>query len=420
MVCGAGLSMAPPSNLPSARRVAEICFDAYSLTADSECDPALRQNLEDLAEHFAVLHTLQTFFIAHLVPWQDFVRPPNVGHAAIADFLITRAAAAAVSSNYDTLIERRAWDYGADFQCSLDGDEASLHAHTQAPLLKVHGCALKDRLSTVWARSQLHERTIADRIAKSKVWLDANLRGRDLLIVGFWSDWQYLNQILGSALEDVAPLSVTVVDPSSLDQLSEKAPDLWALAHKPQVIFGHVQESGADVLDELRRAFSTNYLRKILAAGRGTFEEITGEVCARAWLEIADFDSETLYGWRRDAEGVPSGKPARQIRPGNKEALGYFHLLLRRAGATQDWDGYRLNGRTIRVLDGGSAILSSLRTRFIEAPTTGAADIIVAVGAMDLGLPDNVVRSGRAGDVMRPAAVGKWYDANGARAELNI
>jgi hypothetical protein len=101
VVCGAGLSMAPPSNLPSARRVAEMCFDEYALTADPHCNPALRENLESLAEHFAALNTLKTVFIEHLVPWPAFVCPPNPGHAAIADFLITRAAVAGLSSNYD-------------------------------------------------------------------------------------------------------------------------------------------------------------------------------------------------------------------------------------------------------------------------------------------------------------------------------
>jgi hypothetical protein len=37
--------------------------------------------------------------------------------------------------------------------------------------------------------------------------MDANLREKDLLIVGFWSDWQYLNSIIGSAIENVAPLA---------------------------------------------------------------------------------------------------------------------------------------------------------------------------------------------------------------------
>jgi hypothetical protein len=420
VVCGAGLSMAPPSNLPSARRVAEMCFDKYASTADPQCDPALRENLEALAEHFATLNTLKTVFIEHLVPWPDFARPSNPGHAAIADFLITRAAVAGLSSNYDILIERCAWAYGADFRGSLDGDEATVHANSQGPLLKFHGCSYRDRSSTVWAPSQLADRTIAKRIAGSKIWISAILRHKDFLVIGFWSDWEYLNQVIGSALKDVAPLSVTVVDLSAADQLEQKAPDLWALAHEPHVTFTHVQESGANVLDELRSAFSTNYLRKIFAVGRAAFEAETGVACDPAWLHVAEFDSEALYGWRQDAEGVPSGSPACRKRPENWEVLGYFHLLLRQAGAEQCEKGYRMNGRTIRVVNGGSAVLSTLRARFIEAPTTITADVVVAVGATDLGLPGNFIRPGRAGDVVRPAARGLWFDVNGARAELNI
>lgn len=420
VICGAGLSMAPPSNLPSARRVAEMCFETYRLTVDPHCNPALRENLEALAEHFVGLNTLKATFIERLVPWPEFVKPPNPGHAAIADFLITKLAAAGLSSNYDTLIERCAWDYGSDFRGSLDGDEATVHSNTQGPLLKFHGCSLIDRPSTVWAPSQLADPKIADRIAKSKIWMDANLRQKDLLVVGFWSDWVYLNQIIGRALQGVAPLSVTVVDLSDEDQLEQKAPDLWTLAHQPQVDFFHVQESGADVLDELRRAFSTNYLRQVLALGRATFEAATGVVCDPAWLEIAEFDSETLYDWRRDAEGVPSRKPATTKRPGNWEALGHFHLLLRRVGAEQHQEGYRLNGRTIRVVNGASTVLSSLRTLFIEAPAAISADVFVAVGATDLGLPGNFVRPGRAGDVVRPAAAGVWFDFQAARVELNV
>ena len=128
VVCGAGLSMAAPSKLLSARAVAERCFDKYKLESDANCDMALRSDLEALAEHFAGLNNLKSIFIARLVPWSDFVRPSNAGHAAVADFLITRAAVAGISSNYDFLIEHKAWDYGADFLGALDGDEANVDA----------------------------------------------------------------------------------------------------------------------------------------------------------------------------------------------------------------------------------------------------------------------------------------------------
>jgi hypothetical protein len=163
-----------------------------------------------------------------------------------------------------------------------------------------------------------------------------------------------------------------------------------------------------------------NYLRQVLAAGQAVFEETTGIQCNPDWLNITAYDSETLYGLRRDAEGVPALQPATLIRPGNVESLGFFHLLLRQAGATQRPDGYDLNGRSVRVINGASAILGSLRTKFIEPPVAITSDIVVAVGATDLGLPGNVVRGGTSGDLIRPDAAGDWFDLNGARAELNI
>ena len=420
VVCGAGLSMAAPSCLPSAQNVAERCFDKYQMESDPDCDTGLRSDLKALAEHFTGLGSLKSVFIECLVPWTDFVRPYNAGHAAVADFLIIHAAAAGISSNYDSLIERCAWDYGSDFRVSLDGDEAIIHKTHQGPLLKFHGCSNRDRSSTIWALSQLTDPVIAERIRKSKTWMAANLRQKDLLIVGFWSDWEYLNAIIGSALVDVNPLSVTVIDPSPTYKLQFKAPELWQIAHSENVTFEHVQESAADALDELRRAFSMNYLRQVLNAGRGALEQTTGASLNSDWLRVESFDSETFYDWRRDAEGVPASKPATQVRPSNGEALGFFHQLLRQAGAIQRPDGYKLNGRVVRVINGAGAILANLRAKFVEPPTKLAADVVVAVGATDHGVPSNVVRAGRVGDVIRPDTAGTWFDVSGARAELNI
>ncbi|MEI2387836.1 hypothetical protein [Breoghania sp. JC706] len=226
--------------------------------------------------------------------------------------------------------------------------------------------------------------------------------------------------MIGEALIDVQPLSVTVIDLSPTNALEQKAPQLWQIAHAQNVAFEHVQESGAAALDELRRAFSSNYLRQVLNAGRAAFEQAAGVQCDPAWLEIGDFDSEVLYGLRRDAEGVSSAEPATLLRPANPEALGFFHLLLRQAGAVQSADGYDFNGRSIRVVNGAQSVLGTLRGRFVEPPAGIDAEIVVAVGAIDLGVPDNVIRSGRAGNLIRPDAGGEWYDLAGARTALGI
>jgi hypothetical protein len=420
IVCGAGLSMAAPSSLPPAWRVAESSFDKYCLQIDPACDVAMRHDLEAFAQHFADQNTLQSVFIESLVPWGEFVRPPNPGHAAVADFLVTRTAVASLSANYDTLIERCAIDNGFDFQNSLDGEEATVRARTQGPLLKFHGCATRDRPSTVWTASQLNDPTIAQRIVKSKEWMAANLRQKDLLVVGFWTDWDYLNGVLGAALDGLAPLSVTVVDMADAAVLEAKAPQLWALAHGANVTFTHVQESGADALDELRKAFSTNYLKTVLAAGRVAFEQSAGVQCQPEWLDIPDFDTDVLYGLRRDAEGVPAGQPATLSTPGACEILGAFHLILRQAGAAATPQGYELNSRSIRVVNGAAAVLSQIKARFVEAPSVAPTDIVVAAGATSLPLPTNVVRPGLAGNFIRPAAMADWFDVEGARTELGI
>lgn len=420
IVCGAGLSMAPPSSLPAAWRVAEACFDQYRLTIDPAADVEMRHDLEALAQHFADQHTLESIFIESLVPWSDFVRPPNAGHAAVADFLVTKAAAASLSANYDTLIERCAIENGFDFQNSLDGDEATIRAHTQGPLLKFHGCAMRDRPATVWTASQLDEGKIAERIELSKVWMAANLRHKDLLVVGFWTDWEYLNKLLGNVLDGLSPLSVTVVDLANAADLEAKAPELWALAHAQGVTFTHVQESGAAALDELRKAFSTNYLKMVLDAGRTAFEQSAGVQCDPAWLEVDDFDTAALYGLRRDAEGVPAGKPATKARPSQCDILGVFHLMLRRAGATQTPLGYDLGARSVRVLNGAGKALSQLKALFAEAPVLQSADVIVAAGAIDLPGPANVVRTGKVGNFVRPASGANWFDLERGRLELGI
>jgi hypothetical protein len=411
--------MAPPSSLPSARRIANTCYDKYKVGFDPNCDHALRDDLEALAEYFADLHLLKPVFIERLVPWSEFMQRPNPGHAAVADFLITGAAVVALSANFDTLIERSAWDYGADFQGSLDGDEASVSAHK--PLLKFHGCAFLYRGATVWTKSQLGDPNIAKRIEKSRTWMTANLRERDFLVVGFWSDWSYFNDILGSGLQDVNPLSITLVDPSSLETLRAKAPDLWTLAHQNNVTFTHVQRSGADTLDELRRAFSQAFLRKIFYAGKDALEAATQSPCEPRWFEAPDFAGEEMYSLRRDAEGVPATKPALLKQPNSAEQLGLFHLLLRRAGALPTANGYVLGERSVRIINGAGSLLTSVKDRFKdEPPVANKTDLVVCVGATNFHLPQNVVRTGRPGDIMRPAVIAEWIDLETARTTLQI
>ena len=420
VLCGAGLSMGKPSKLPSARDVAEICFDRYKQNVDPEADDAMRGDLQALADYLHGRGMLSTVLIERLVPWELFLRPPNGGHGAVADFLIVGAAEAALTSNYDSLIEDSGRSYGFDFRAALDGDQAGIISSKQKPLLKFHGCARTERASTVWTPAQLDDRDVCDRMKNIGTWLASNLRQKDLLIVGFWTDWEYLNAVLDSAVKNVSPLSVTVVDPSEPSQLEEKAPGLWEIAHGSGVSFTHLQMSGQDALEDLRRAFSKMYLSKAIAAGKAAFEEELGFAADPSWLEVDDLDNEVLHQWRRDAEGKPNNVAPTKLEPENVDLYGFFHLILRRAGGQRSTAGYVLGDRTIRVLNGAGSVLSTMRANFAEGPAIVEEDVVVAVGAMDIGLPANIMREGRPGDIVRGQPIVPWLDFEKARMEFGI
>lgn len=420
VLCGAGLSMAKPSNLPSARDVAEVCFDRYRQNVDPEADAAMRGDLEALADDLHSRRMLRTVLIERLVPWERFLRPPNGGHGAVADFLIVGAAEAVLTSNYDSLIEDCGRSYGFDFRAALDGDQATIISSKQKPLLKFHGCAQMERASTIWTAAQLNDRDVCDRLKNIETWMASNLRQKDLLIVGFWTDWQYLNGVLESAVKNVSPLSVTVIDPSEPSQLKEKAPGLWKIAHGSGVSFNHLQMSGLDALEDLRKAFSKMYLSKAIAAGKAAMEQELGIEADPSWLEVDDLDNDMLHQWRRDVEGKPNNLAPTKLEPENTDLFGLFHLILRRAGGRRSATGYILGGRTIRVVNGAGSVLSIMRAKFVEAPATVQEDMVVAVGAMDVGLPSNIVREGRPGDVVRGQSFVPWLDFEQAREELRI
>ena len=50
---------------------------------------------------------------------------PNVGHAAVSDLLVSRAAHAAMSTNFDRMIESWAQNLKVDLRGALNGQEAT-------------------------------------------------------------------------------------------------------------------------------------------------------------------------------------------------------------------------------------------------------------------------------------------------------
>jgi hypothetical protein len=395
--------MPQPTSLPSAVQVSRICYDKW-LPNDTTLNPSFRDNVDLLAGHFHVRGDFKGIFIK-LVPWDELVGTPNKGHAAIADLLITRAAHAAVSANFDPAIEHWAQERKVFLRGALTGQEAVSFSAMTSPLLKFHGCMQRDQDQTLWTQRQLTDAIIQFRVQSCKEWMTLNLPGRDLVVVGFWTDWGYLNDVLANAFTIANARSVTVIDPTSLAELQNKAPTLWSKLTGLSLTFEHVQGSADDALEELRTAYSRAWARKYYAGGTGMVQSSGGSVSV-----TAPFDTlrvEDLYNLRRDAEGRPYTRAATQSAPAvETRQAAYIYALLLNAGARQEGAWLKHDDKLIRIVNGAGQGLADVRESYKEPPSLPQSEIVVCAGATNLGVPGRVIASGVGASTIRPSPGG--------------
>ena len=420
VICGAGLSMAPPSSLPSAISVANTCHDRQ-LIINNNFDMSIRNDIEAIASHFQDQGELVSHFIRHLVPWGDFLCPPNNGHKALSDFLICKAVRSVLSTNYDELVEEPAKKNGADLQVAINGDEADLHLANHSPLIKIHGCQSRLRDETIWVNSQIDStESISARIDNITRWMNVNLREKDLLVIGFWTDWSYLNTIFQNTFENVAPHSVTIIDPSDSLVLKGKAPKLWDLFNGENIVFSHVRESGADFLDVLRKEYSKMYLRGVFRYGADAIRDEFNITYDISWLELPDMESEEYCQWRRDAECLGYKKSPRNKTPTPDSVFGYMHLLMRKEGAVPNAMGYEFNGKIVKLVNGSGKFTKDVRELYSQAPIANDVDINICVGSTSFGLPEHIIKSKQGNDIIRSESCGLFVDHSEAKNILGI
>lgn len=325
-LCGAGLSMAAPSNLPSALQISRKCYDAWQPVTMLPID--LREDIDRLAGHFHTDGTFGSIFLKRLVPWNELDGFPNDGHAAVADLLVCHGARGVLTANFDRLIEQWAGSRKIELRGALDGQEA-MDCTVTNPLLKFHGCMIRDRERTLWTQAQLNEPDIDRRIKSCSEWMNLTLPGKHLVVVGFWTDWGYLNEVLANAFTNTNASSVTVIDPSSTHELECKAPLLWQKLNALSNTFEHVQGSGDVALAELRTGFSKIWARKYFTAG--------ANVAGSLVPDIDTLSGDDLYNLRRDAEGVAYNRAATLASPpASATQAAYLDIKLLTAGAVYE------------------------------------------------------------------------------------
>lgn len=423
LLCGAGLSMAPPSRLPSAWAVSQRCAEEYRKITGDDLPSGLSDNIELVAEFFFNRKEFQSVFIEQLVDWPVFVKgTPNQGHEAVADFLAAHVVPLAISANVDMLIELAASQLGEpDFYPVVFANDLNRMTSMHSPLIKLHGCATKSRFETVWCKDQIEETVVKTRLGHLASWVQGPLVNRDLLIVGFWTDWRYLNQIFEQMVVSTEPRSIILVDPDEERNLEAKSPDLWAWAKKNSN-FIHVRASGDEFLSELRHIVSCHFLRKVWKFGSDAYDNFMATSApAEPTSALAALSNSDLYRLRRDLTMTPLDAVVRRKEvDGAYAIIGVIHLALVACGARFSGSIFEWNGTTIRLVFAPLRPLSAVMHLFSEEPPDPVpAARTICVGAIDDGgAPAHLVRKGRVGGVIRVAPSGSWETEKALLDEL--
>ncbi len=420
IVCGAGLSMALPSVVPGSVQLAGEISAKYEVLGRT-LPSAIRADLGKLAEFFFSNGMLPDL-ISKLVDWTPFRKLPNEGHEAIADFLACGVVEFVLTTNFDSLVEESAAVLGEpNFQGAIKTEDLTLPTQHQ-PYVKIHGCLIKEWGKTVWCESQLtSDVELKDRITSLSTWLSTHLHGRDVLLIGFWTDWDYLHMVLESAISKTRPNRVVLVDRDSATNLERKAPALWEWATRQSATFHHERESGAKFLSELRKRFSLAFFAQLLSNSCITYSALSGGKDPLVSPNFSILSARDLFAFRRDSEGLAVGSIPRNKRPDTTmSALGALHFAFASKYAALDGNRYFFAGKRYRLVQGAGRSLSEIKTIFEkEPPEPVPTDVVVCAGAIDDGCITSVIRTAVGGGIIRPGSAAKWITTNDAFTELS-
>lgn len=415
VLLGAGLSMAAPSSLPSAWALAQEAKAKYDMQHGAT-RPPLSPDIEEQADFFFRRGELSTVYLANLIDNHAFAGIPNAGHSATADLLLCGALRLGITTNVDTLIETAGHHLLGQVFVGIDGHAAAAAPISVSPLLKIHGCWTIDRPNTVWTQSQIATEPVKSRIDHSAEWLAQQLLNRDLLIIGYSTDWTYLNTVLEKALGAVNPARILIVDPVASADYIEKAPFLAALGDGCANGNFHLRASGDEFLERLRTEYSRSFVRQALIHGVALYEEVYGAAPSGDLLEAPQISNQEFWQVRRDLLGCEPFKPVVASRPHAEPLVGLTILQLRRLGAVADGSYWALNGDRFRIIRAANEALHKVEARYArETAPAVAPDVVVAVGAQDLGLPANVARA-PTGTIAR-GANSRWITREAAQRE---
>ena len=418
LLCGAGLSMAPPSSIPSAAELANCAKRKYDATYGAD-RPPLPSTIDEQTQFFFKRDELATIYLSTYVDHDTFAGQPNLGHFAVADLMLICGINTAVSTNVDTLIEFAGNKLFGQIGVGVDLVGVTNLPADKSPLLKIHGC-WTNPAKTIWAAGQVNKEPTKTRIRECGQWLEMRLANHDLLVVGYWTDWDYLNEVLQASFETVNLSRVIVVDPCETETFVTKAPVLYRLSQCDDVEFCHVRSPGDTFLNSLRVEFSRSFIRRILYWGKEAYTELSGNKPREEWLEPATKDAEVLWWIRRDLEGCYPNKPSKKRNPSKEPLVGLTILQLKARGAVSNGSFWKLGEQIIRVISAANRSLHEVESAFSGEPAPVVAPAYaIAVGAESLSLRSNIARDSGNGTIVDGPAT-KWLSRAEAIVEFDL
>jgi tetratricopeptide (TPR) repeat protein len=192
---GAGISMDPPSNVPSARMFVRELFNYYA--PKNEIDTLSK--LEALRYEFLV-EKIQNLFDEELtfLNYLDWVTHPNANHLFLANMILRYNFV--ITTNFDYLIELavKSLLLGSEYKkimSIITRDDYEKNIRFQYPVVKIHGSkrdcitgryTADSLITTISALGKDREkgRTFAIEPFKRKL-IDSITEGRDLIVMGY-------------------------------------------------------------------------------------------------------------------------------------------------------------------------------------------------------------------------------------------
>lgn len=280
-VVGAGVSVGPPTCLPSG---SELARNVRTRLFDSPLGSVIKLVSEDslLAMADAVENNSPAafpLFVKTILESANFkTASPNYAHLAIA-MLMTETNTQVLSTNWDTCIEQSSSDVYSDIIVCFDW-EGVQSAGASTILLKLHGCA-KNELSI-----RVSSKQIAEETWWAKHQVGAAIETSSVVFLGIGSIAEHIKLTLQIILGMTKDLSnVFIVDPTLTDDWNSLMVG---------GIRNHMPIRSEEFLDDILRTITLSQLSRVNLLARDVSKDIH-----RSDINIEEAVRETIDFFRK-------------------------------------------------------------------------------------------------------------------------